>query len=826
MSRRVDVGVLRTQLAGIVRAPLRLVLTGLPVLVAAFFACGAALGQVVAERAVLDGLGGTPAAVDLVVDGGPLTGAGVDRVRATPGVAEVQPRVSAGAVLADAADRYLGLEADPGDGPLSLARVVDGRYPGAADEIAVNEVAAAGYGLKSGDRTTLVLPVGEGGHRDAEVLVTGVVRVVGEKLEAAYAPTEVITSLVDLPAEDGWCSRLDVRLADGADPGALMAELAAVTGADGEPVRVETGDAVRLAEARAATGDVDDLFAGIALFVGISVVAAALVAASAFRVVFSQRLKQLALLRVVGAHRGQLVRALVVEGVVVGLVAGGAGVATAVGLVRLLPLVSDLPTPETPVAWVLGVVVGAVAVTVLSVLGPAVSASRVSPLQALRGADVVPAERALGPLRLAAGVLLAALAAGVVVLLARELPGPGSTGYDRDAGLVAVAAVAVLLFLALLLLGPLVVRPVLAAVGPAARRLGPVGRLAVSGVGGAPRRAAAVSLVVALGVALVSGALVGRAGLAGYAERELGLSAPADLRVTGASEETARRVAGLPEVVESTDYRTGELTAGNRHHQFADLDLGALEALRDNAVADSGSLADLRAGRIVVGGRTARSLGVTAGDAVRGAVDGREVTWVVAATLTGTDPAGVGVVVPRGQAPGGEITVLVSGDPVVVERAVRAAVGDGGEVTATRRDQGDLREVVDLLALVGLGLIGLTVLVAVVGVGATTGLGVVERTREIGVLRALGMGPGGVWSVVVVEAGIHGVLGAVLGLAVGVPCALLGLLALDLGVPLVVPAPPLAGAVVGVVALTALAGWVGARRAVRVSPVAALRADS
>ncbi|WP_440899995.1 hypothetical protein [Actinosynnema sp.] len=159
MSRRLDASVLRTQLAGVVRAPLRPVLTGLPVLVAAFFACGAVLGQAVAERAVLDGLGGTPA--------------GVERVRATPGVAEVQPRVSAGAVLAGAADRYLGLEADPGDGPLSLARVVEGRYPGAADEIAVNEVAAAGYGLKPGDRTTLVLPVGDGGQRAAEVLVTG-----------------------------------------------------------------------------------------------------------------------------------------------------------------------------------------------------------------------------------------------------------------------------------------------------------------------------------------------------------------------------------------------------------------------------------------------------------------------------------------------------------------------------------------------------------------------------------------------------------------------------------------------------------------------------
>ncbi|MFF5096185.1 MULTISPECIES: FtsX-like permease family protein [Actinosynnema] len=785
MSRVFDVSVLRTQLAGIVGRPLRLVLTGLPVLVAAFFACGAVLGQVVAERAVLDGLGGTPAEVDLVVDGGLLAKSGVDRVRAAPGVAEVQPRVSAGAVLADAADRYLRLEADPGAGPLSLVEVVDGRYPGAAGEIAVNEAAAAGYGFAPGGRTTLVLPVGESGRRAAEVLVTGVVRVVGEKLEAGYAPTDVVTSLVDLPAEEPPYSRLDVRLVDGAEPGALARELAAAIGPgpNREPVRVETGDAVRLAEARAATDDVDDLFAGIALFVGISVVAAALVAASGFRVVLSQRLKQLALLRVVGAHRGQLVRALVVEGVVVGLVAGGAGAAAAVGSARLLPVVSDLPTPETPVAGVLGVVVGAVVVTVLSVLGPAVSASGVSPLQALRGADVAPAERGLGPLRLVTGVLLASLAAVVVVLLVRELPEPGDTGYDRDAGLIAVAAVAVLVFLALLLLGPLVVRPVLAAVGPPARRSGPVGRLAVGGVGGAPRRAAAVSLVVALGVALVSGALVGRAGLAGYAERELGLSAPADLRVTGASEETARRVAGLPEVVESTDYRTGELTVGNRRHQFADLDLGALEPLRDNVVADSGNLADLGEGRIVVGGRTALALGVTAGDTVRGAVDGREVRWVVAATLTGTDPAGIGIVVPHGQAPGGELTVLVSGDPVAAERAVRAAVGDGGEVTASRRDQGDLREVVDLLALVGLGLIGLTVLVAVVGVGATTGLSVVERTREIGVLRALGMGPGGVRAVVCVEAGIHGLLGGVLGLAVGVPCALLGLLALGLGVP-------------------------------------------
>jgi len=128
------------------------------------------------------------------------------------------------------------------------------------------------------------------------------------------------------------------------------------------------------------------------------------------------------------------------------------------------------------------------------------------------------------------------------------------------------------------------------------------------------------------------------------------------------------------------------------------------------------------------------------------------------------------------------------------------------------------------LFAVALGLLGLTVLIAVVGIGTTTVLSVHERTSEIGLLRALGLGRSGVRMMITSEAGLYGAIGAALGVLLGVPFAWLAVSSLNMGVPLTLPLGQVGLVVAALVVIAAVAGFVPARRAARVSPVAALAA--
>ncbi|WP_146174893.1 ABC transporter permease [Umezawaea tangerina] len=205
----------------------------------------------------------------------------------------------------------------------------------------------------------------------------------------------------------------------------------------------------------------------------------------------------------------------------------------------------------------------------------------------------------------------------------------------------------------------------------------------------------------------------------------------------------------------------------------------------------------------------------------------------VVAVVEGTSIGGAGVLVDRadldrfgGPAPTG--VLVAAKDPanlLAAHDAVRAAAGEGTEVDvlADRRD--DVRDVVDLLFALAAAMLGLTLLIAVVGVGTTAALSVVERTKESGVLRALGFSRFALGSTTVAESALHGVLGGVAGLVIGVPHAWLGVLALGVDTPPSVPVPLLALMTASLVALTALSGLLPARKAAKASPVAAMRVE-
>lgn len=836
--------VLRTQLAGVARRPARLLLTGLAVLVASFVVYATVLAQQVTERSVLDDLSGTPATVDLVA-GGVVTTAELDRIRAVPGVAEAAGRLDTGG---DAGGRFLGLTADPGAGPLAVTRVVRGRFPAGPREIAVSPRTADRMGLPVG--TVLRMSVGWDAdgepHEPVALTVTGLVDARDDFGATAYAPQATVTALAG-----DRLDRIDLRLASGADPATVAAAVDAVLAAAPAPAEgetragVRTGAEVRTEEAEAAVDDVGELFAVVAMFVAIAVVAAGLVAASTFRIVFAQRMRQLALLRAVGAGRGPIARALAAEGALTGLASGLAGVLAALALGHLLPPVLRafgvvVAAPGFPLPQALGVVALAVVITVVAVLAPAASAARVAPLEALRASGTTGARTGIGRLRWAAGLLLAAGAAASAAYVATRLPGRDPEDYDPMPMLLAVVASGALTFFALITLGPVLVRPVLAAVGWPLRRAGVVGRLAVGGVGGAPRRAAAVSVVVALGVTLIAGVLVGGASVRVLAERETAASAPADYEVPAAADdpipaaavEQARARAELTNVTgyrRMADVRVG---AAEANLEAVDLDPAALPALGRLDVT-AGSLTGVGPGEVVLSGFTTDVTGLRLGGRTTLRAGDRSVEVTVAGLLPDSVPLGAGLLVhpadlTRLGAPAGYTGVLADaarpGEDARTagEQALRQTVGAGRGVVvlADQRDQID-RSLTVVLAI-AVALIGLTVLIAVVGVGTTTALSVVERVRESGLLRAVGLSRRGLRAVLTTESALYGVIGAAIGLVLGVPYAWLAVKAVGVNAPLALPVGQLAAVFAVLVLITALAGVLPARRAARVSPVAAL----
>lgn len=844
--------VLGSQVAELLRRPGRSAATGVSLLIAAFVVFGAVTAQQIIGATVVDTFQGTPEAVSVVVTPGDEEEIGEDglrEIRETPGVTEAVGRIESGVPLGGSAvERYLTLSADPGSGALAEVRLVEGTYPSGPDRLAVNTEAARDFGLAPGSSLVLLQPDTDGeSTRRVEVEVSGIVRstATDDAEPTGYAPGPALRKLLGI---SGY-SRIDIGAGTASADGAPLAEhiRQAVPGA-----QVRSGDEVRDEEARAAVAEAKDTMELVSVFLAVAVGAAVLVATSTFRIVFTRRVRQLALLRAIGATPRRLAAALVAEGAAVGLLAGTIGVLAAWACGQLVPPVAgrlgnDLTAPaQLPLTEAVLTVLGTGLLAVLAVLAPSLSASRVSPLEALRSAASDEDGRATGIGRTLLGLLCAAGAA----LLARQeyggLPEPGDGDYDRFAALTAVVLSGGLAFLALIALGPLLVRPVLSALAVPLRRTGAAGRLAVAGVGGAPRRAASVSVVVALGVCLVGSTLTCLASLEAYERYRQALETPADFQLYPRDSDTLDRdlaadLARRPELADVTAFRRAEVVEGTRSATISDLDLGTVRS-GTGLTARTGSLDRLGPGRVVVDAESAHELDVRAGDRVTLTFEGRPVQLTVAATLPGAGPYGGEFFVPaadltRMGADPAPTTVTANAAEDGAQGRILAQRAITGTLTGPERGAGrviaedtaaedtasdDLRTTATMVVLV----LGLTVLVAVAGVATTASLTVVERKREFGLLRALGLGGAAVHRMVTVECALHGALGGLLGLALGVPYSWLVVRVAETSAPFTVPVGQLAAVFTALVLVTAAAGTVPALRASRTSPtVAVARGD-
>ncbi|WP_067499084.1 FtsX-like permease family protein [Actinoplanes sp. TFC3] len=829
--------VLRTQLAGVARRPSRLMLTGVAMLVASFVVYAVVLGYRIAENTVVDAVK-APAAGVIVT--GDLPVSLLPKLDAVPGVAGHAARTSSTVQLTGG---YLDVTADPGAGPLTEVTVRQGRYPKANGEIAVTPRTSERMGLPVGASVAGEVEQQSGKAKRVTFTVVGVVDGPADWGQNAYSTERTLTQVLGSTTVE----RADLLLKPGVAQQTAQQAVRQVTatvavGDDNPGIDVITGADDHARAVEGALTAARYVLLVVSVFVLIAVVAAVLVAISTFRIVFAQRMRQLALLRTIGAGRRSISRALAVEGALTGLVTGGTGVLAALALGQLASPAAavfgaHISGPGFPVAEAIGVIALAVFLTLVAVLSPARSAAKVSPLEALRSASTAGSRRTIGAGRWILGLLLVLGSAALAALVFALLPGPDAKNYDPTAPLFATVGSASLAFFALAVLGPVLIRPFLAVVGWPLRRLGPLGRLAVGGIGGTPRRAAAVSVVVALGVSLIGGSLVAGASLRTVLQQQSAVETPADFQVL-AQDATLRpsviaAARKRPELTDVTFFRSNsQLTVNDGDASFdaADIDPAAVPRLAGITAVGPGQLA--------VASWAAGYLEVEEGDRITVRLNDRSVEVTVTALLNPSAPLGLSVLMNPADlsklgvapAPTRMIANAASGGEdgrtagaKALHEILAGQPGLGVDVMADRRDELDKSFTMVLAA--GIALIGLTVLVAVVGVGSTSALSVVERTRESGLLRAVGLSRGGLRAMLTAESSLYGVIGAGLGLLIGVPYAWLAVRTMNLGAPLSFPAGQLAAVFLALVVFTALAGVLPARRAATVSPVAALATD-
>ncbi len=659
------------------------------------------------------------------------------------------------------------------------ARILEGRPPAAPGETTMDVATAEDYGFELGDRVQVLFAR----STDAFTIVglTGLGEG-GQPGGFTSATFELATAQRVLDAE-GELDTIDVVAAPGQDVSDLVARLNRVLPAGVEAVTAQTAAEERATTIKDALGFFNTfllVFAGIAVFVG------AFIIQNTFRIIVAQRTRELGLLRAVGATGAQVRAMVLYEALVVGAVASILGLVVGAGLAVALESALGglgIAFPEAPLALqprtILVAVVVGVAITVVSATVPARRAARVPPLAALQTQDVRPTRRSLSR-RIAGGAIVTGVG---TIALALGLFGPvDEVGVP---GIVVVGVGVALFFVGIAVLSPAFARPFTRLLGaPVARLSGVSGALARENSMRSPRRTSATAAALMVGLALVAlVAILGASAKATVGEVLAG-SLKADFYIQPANQfgpnaglptSLADEVAQLADVETVARVRTGQAkvedtvtfigAADASIADVVDLELvaGSLDHFEGDVVALSKPFSD------------SRDLGLDANVSLTFAATGTGSYRTVAIYEEAT--AGT-VIIPLSSFEQNfteqlDSFVYVRLAPGVEQESARMKIErvTNSYPTAAVLDaagfQQQAEEQIDQLLSVLLGLLGLAIIIAILGITNTLSLSVIERTREIGLLRAVGMSRSQVKRMVRWEALITSVFGAVLGVAVG-----------------------------------------------------------
>lgn len=575
-------------------------------------------------------------------------------------------------------------------------------------------------------------------------------------------------------------------------------------------------------------------FAYIALFVGMFIIY------NTFSIVVAQRTRDMAMLRAIGASRAQVVRSVVFESVVVGVVASalglGVGVLTSFGLRALLSAVG-LEVPGGPIVIAPSTVISAfvvgTAITVASALVPAVRSSRVKPIAALR--DVAIDVSGSSAVRTGAG--LAVIGLGVASFTA------GIFGVGSALALIGLGTVATII--GAFVLGPVIARPLMQLLGaPIQAFSGTTGRLARENAKRNPKRTSATASALMIGVALVGFITILASSFKAAISNTLSVSLKADYVVAsgsfgkaGLSPEIEADLSALPELAGVSPVRSSPIEVDGASSELAGVDTATIGTVADLGVT-AGRLSDVTGAAVAVEDRKAKADGLAVGDKLTMTFARTGPVELTVRALIDRPPPGFdGVVYMVG------LDTYEANVTDQFDRQVFVDVADGVSPTRARaalesvlarwpngelQDQTAFEESVaseiDIILNLMYGLLGLAIVIALIGIANTLALSVHERRRELGLLRAVGMTRSQVRSAIRWESVMIALMGTMLGFALAVAGAwgIINAIEGDRPIPLVVPP----GQLTVIVALASVAGVLAAvgpaRRAAKLDILGAI----
>ncbi|GAA4686148.1 putative ABC transport system permease protein [Promicromonospora umidemergens] len=849
----------------------RLAAAGLAIVISTAFVAATLQAGTIITRTTYAQVAAQYADADLVVfdRDGTMVPADTDAVRAVEGVAAADGFHGTYTELNHGSRTvYQSLVATPSDPRLSPLALADGTWADGPRRIVLPVEVAELFGVGVGDSIASTRCL-RGGHQ-----------AVDENGAECYGGQEVtqrltVSGLVDDPlgtyAAGGGVAvvspaALERRLADdaGGAPPPGMRTLVVALDRPGDQAAVEAVKSDLAAVVPSATGVTtpeeyaEDVVASISdgqnivylvfalALAAVSLVVAGLVIANTLQVLVAQRSHTLALLRCVGASTGQVYRSVLLEAAILGAVASVAGVVVGSLFVRAGLLVApgfdlgvELPRTITPSpsALLVPLAVGLL-VTLVAALAPARAASRVAPLAALRPAQD---PGRCGTSR--ARALLAGLATvgGFVVMAGGVALG---TSGSIDVGLFA-AILGGSMSLVGVIAGSVFWLPrVAAAFGRFTGAGGPAARLASANTLRNPRRTAATSTALLIGVTLVSMMTTGAASARVAMDDQLDARFPVDLQVTSTTYDENGQAAVPATVTAALDGVDGlravtEVTnvSAERADEGKPVQVAVVEPEALRAVANTPADAELlRPGTIVVPERAAALYGLEGLDTLELTGPDGEVTLDVAHSDSQADRA---YLTPQDLAAfaagtaAGEVWAAVDDDQDAGEvvSAVQEAVSTTGETVGVAGivvERSAYQEIVDAILAIVVGLLAVAVVIALIGVANTLSLSVMDRSKENAVLRAIGLSRRQLRATLAVEglviAAVGAVLGVVLGLLYGWAGAATALSTLGT-VPLVVPWTEIAVVLGAALVAGLIASVVPAQAAARTRPVAALAAE-
>lgn len=785
----------RVALRGLASHKLRLALTALAVVLGVGFVAGTFVLTDTINSTFTDLFRQTTRGIDVAVrtkatftsasneQRAPMPAGVLDRITAIPGVAAAEGTVSGYAQLVGSDGKPVTTGGAPTLGislstvpRLQSATLRQGRLPAGPDEVAVDAYTAKKHDFHVGDRVQILFQGAPG-----EFTITGIIgfgsadNLAGATL-AGFDPATAARVL----DREGRYDEIDLVAADGVSESVARQRVATALGGDYEVI---TGRQLAESNSKLFGQFITFLDYALLAFAFVALLVGSFIIVNTFSIILAQRARELALLRCVGASRRQVLGMVLGEAGVVGLVASvaglGVGVLIAFGLRAAFGVVG-FSLPGTSLVIQTRTVVVALAVgllvTLLAALPPGLRASRVPPVAALQQQAVYAAPQRRR-WRVLAGTLLAA--AGLTVLLLGVFTAVGNRWVDLAAGALAI-------LLGVGLLSALVARPLAGVLGwPFAHWAGQAGRLARDNAARAPRRTASTAAALMIGLALVGFASIFAASLRASVTQILDQAVAADYILSGPaggaqgfSPQVAARLAQQPEIASVAGVRIGLFKVDGLTGQLFGVDPAAL-AQTVITQTTAGDLNEISTGGVAVREDIATAHGWQVGDRI-----------TMEFPIGGAQSEVLRAIYKDNQVNGGYLLgladytryypnqadsiALVKARPGVSADASRAAVdrvvADFPSVQVKDQaeyKQGQASQINQVLVLFYL-LVALAVVIAFIGIVNTLALSVLERVRELGLLRALGMTRAQMRSMIRWEAVIIAVLGAALGLVLGI----------------------------------------------------------